>query len=101
MSTHARTTAFALALTATTLASSAAQAFGGRLPNVCYFVECKKGSSTLADYNIQKESSGRGLGLKGSGSSIGAMNRSMAMPRVDAPRLTMPGGSGGSAARIR
>jgi hypothetical protein len=102
MSTHARTTAFALALTAAaTLASSAAQAFGGRLPNPCYFVKCEDRPRTLADYNIQKESSGPGLGLKGNGSSIGAMNRSMAMPRLDAPRLTMPGGSGGSAARIR
>jgi hypothetical protein len=97
MSTRARITALALALTATTLASSAAQAFGGRLPNMCYFVKCEERPRTLADYNIQKESSGPGLGLKGNGSSIRPIN-SMAMPRVDAPRLTMPGGS---AARIR
>jgi len=96
MSTHARTTAFALALTAATFASSAAQAFGGRLPNPCYFVKCEDKPRTLADYNIQKESSA-GLGLKGNGSRIGAMN----IPRLDAPRLTIPGGIGGSAGRIR
>lgn len=100
MSTHARTTAFALALTATILAGSAAQAFGPRLPNPCYFVKCEDRPRTLADYNIQKESSA-GLGLKGNGSNIGAMNRSMATPRLDAPRVTVPGGIGGSAARIR
>jgi len=100
MLTHARTTAFALALTAATFVSSAAQAFGGRLPNPCYFVKCEDKPRTLADYNIQKESSA-GLGLKGNGSRIGAMNSGMAMPRLDAPRLTIPGGIGGSAGRIR
>ncbi len=101
MPTHARITAFALALTATTLASSAAHAFGGRLPNPCYFVKCEDRPRTLADYNIQKESSGPGLGLKGNGFSKGVMSSSMAMPRLDTPRLTIPGGIGGSAARIR
>jgi hypothetical protein len=104
MSTHARTTTFALTLTAAILASSAAHAFGGRLPNLCNFVKCEERSArTLADYNIQKESSAPGLGLKGNGSS-NATNGTMAIRRLDAPRLTTPsgfGGLGGSAGRIR